>query len=60
MNSQAFIQTAAKILQKIQEGVFDVSNEVNNSFSAAMNDEAFSSLLLLLSQASCFRICLSN
>lgn len=26
---QAFIRTAAKILQNIQEGVFDVSNEVN-------------------------------
>lgn len=26
---QAFIKTAAKILQNIQEGVFDVSNEVN-------------------------------
>lgn len=25
---QAFIKTAAKILQNIQEGVFDVSNEV--------------------------------
>jgi hypothetical protein len=25
---QAFIKTAAKILQNIQDGVFDVSNEV--------------------------------
>lgn len=27
---QAFLKTAEKILQKIQEGVFDVSNEVIN------------------------------
>ena len=26
---QAFINTAAKIYQKIEEGVFDVSNEVS-------------------------------
>lgn len=30
---QAFIKTAAKILQNIQDGVFDVSNEVINIFS---------------------------
>lgn len=29
---QAFIKTAAKILQNIQEGVFDVSNEVNMNY----------------------------
>lgn len=27
---QAFVKTAAKILKNIQEGVFDVSNEVCN------------------------------
>jgi len=26
---QAFINTAAKIYQKIEEGIFDVSNEVS-------------------------------
>jgi hypothetical protein len=27
---QAFINTAAKIYQKIEEGIFDVSNEVSS------------------------------
>ncbi|XP_019167711.1 PREDICTED: ras-related protein RABB1b-like [Ipomoea nil] len=29
---EAFIRTASKVLQKIQEGVFDVSNEVSSCF----------------------------
>lgn len=33
---QAFIKTAAKILHNIQDGVFDVSNEVNPSLESVI------------------------